>query len=38
MKQEYITEEQLNIKERQIEIISKRLSKLTSAIEHSITK
>ena len=34
----YITEEQLNEKEKRIEIISKRLSKLTSSIEKSITK
>lgn len=34
----YITEEQLKEKEKQIEIISKRLSKLTSSIENSITK
>lgn len=34
----YISEEQLNEKEKQIEIISKRLSKLTTSIEKSITK
>ena len=34
----YITEEQLKEKEKQIEIISKRLSKLTSTIEQSISK
>ena len=34
----YITEEQLNEKEKQIEIISKRISKLTSSIEKSIIK
>lgn len=33
----YITEEQFNEKERQIELISKKLSKLTSSIEKSIT-
>ena len=33
----YITGEQFNEKERQIELISKKLSKLTSSIEKSIT-
>lgn len=33
----YITEEQFNEKERQIELISKKLSKLTYSIEKSIT-
>lgn len=34
----YISEKQLNEKEKQIEIISERLSKLTTSIEKSITK